>query len=419
MNKENDINHISKPSCGAMADTSFDLHRRIFLKLGFVNFCIYAVMALLVTLLIWLGFVQAMPHFSLLFDNAALAGTVIAIALGVIISFFIILWSNINAAALLHLCNIEGSSFWEDVKVCLMRLLRTLPLALSLSLAQFLLFIPLGSVLVLFILSGVFIAIPLMVYVLVGIAFFVIKGLGMFSMASAMFEGRHFYSPMLQSSKAVVKRHLISGPLCSLFYSLINAAIFFLFLLVIHGQVPSMASVFTEPAAFAVAVGLSALPMLLVGPKLQVLAYVLYKPRESNKPRRAKLPSRAIAAFTDTIICLAVFLASSFGLFYFYGLDMRIAYAGVEAAAIAGSAFFLFCLVYNVYFEVYERGATLGKRLMGLEVVSHIGRLSLLQSLIRNILKLPDILLCPIFVISKSEHLRLGDMLSQTSIKTK
>ena len=120
----------------------------------------------------------------------------------------------------------------------------------------------------------------------------------------------------------------------------------------------------------------------------------------------AGIGSRFIAGVIDFTIQLIVIIA----------LWLIVRPAGGAGAAILSTASFALIFFYDVLFEVFGRGQTLGKRWTGLRVVRAGGRpITLARSSVRNILRLIDILpgfyaigMTSIFITSRNQ--RLGDL---------
>jgi len=92
----------------------------------------------------------------------------------------------------------------------------------------------------------------------------------------------------------------------------------------------------------------------------------------------------------------------------------QMGFAGAVTTAIA---FFAVLTLYNIYFEVFENGQTPGKRALCLVVLNDQGMPpSLLQSLVRNVLRIVDVFGFVAMIFNRN-HRRLGDMLSLTAVE--
>jgi uncharacterized RDD family membrane protein YckC len=122
----------------------------------------------------------------------------------------------------------------------------------------------------------------------------------------------------------------------------------------------------------------------------------------------AGLGSRFVARLLDTLIQLLIIIALAWG--------VGVTHAHGAPVAFALVAIFLVMLVYDVPFEVLNNGRTIGKLAAGIRVVEMSGEpISLLGSLIRNLLRLVDFL--PLFyvvgsisIVSTGRDQRLGDL---------
>ena len=136
-------------------------------------------------------------------------------------------------------------------------------------------------------------------------------------------------------------------------------------------------------------------------------------------PEGADLPldpagvgSRMMACMIDWLIKLAINFALSF----------TLAFTGGFGAGIGMIAFFLLQWFYPVYFEVWQSGATPGKKHMKLLVVNDDGTpVTFAASLLRNLLRVVDFLPFAyltgiITCISNNRFKRLGDLAAGTLV---
>jgi uncharacterized RDD family membrane protein YckC len=101
---------------------------------------------------------------------------------------------------------------------------------------------------------------------------------------------------------------------------------------------------------------------------------------------------------------------------------------GHVGVRLSGGAFLLYLLVWFAYFTICEgvTGQTLGKRLLGIRVVSEAGAdAGLGQAAVRNLLRLVDVLpvlyivgLVSIFATGQGRRQRVGDLAARTRVVT-
>lgn len=134
------------------------------------------------------------------------------------------------------------------------------------------------------------------------------------------------------------------------------------------------------------------------------------------------LLERAVAVIADSIL-ISLFSGLLFGLAVFITNMGTGSTSGLTSMAggLAGFAAGFFGLFYFVLLESRD-GQTLGKKLMNIRVVSDTGTPSMLESLIRNLLRIVDIL--PTFYIVgalavalTSEGQRVGDLAAGTRVR--
>ena len=139
----------------------------------------------------------------------------------------------------------------------------------------------------------------------------------------------------------------------------------------------------------------------------------------------AGLGSRFLALFVDTIIWFLMMLLLIFLFSYLTSFSLTGTFSSLEAWGTALFLFFQFLALwgYFIFFEAYLRGQTPGKRLLGIRVVRDNGLpLSFHHSLIRNLLRIADMLPPPIYilgglsVIISKKGQRLGDMAAGTLV---
>ena len=138
----------------------------------------------------------------------------------------------------------------------------------------------------------------------------------------------------------------------------------------------------------------------------------------------AGIASRAAALFIDTVVValliIAEFLAATLVLSLFAeGLPEA---AGVWVYAVALVIAFITAWAYFVLLEVLRNGRTVGKRALGIRVVRDDGgRVGVMDSIIRNVIRLIDMLpgyygIGLVAVLVSGQNKRLGDMAAGTVV---
>jgi uncharacterized RDD family membrane protein YckC len=123
--------------------------------------------------------------------------------------------------------------------------------------------------------------------------------------------------------------------------------------------------------------------------------------------------SRFAAAIVDALIQGVLLIAAAI-----------VAYAvgGGSGVAVVAVASFVVLFAYDVVFEVWSGGRTLGKRLNGLRVVVEDGRpIGFVRSALRNIMRLVDVyilfgLIGSVSIVVSERNQRLGDLVAGTLV---
>lgn len=138
----------------------------------------------------------------------------------------------------------------------------------------------------------------------------------------------------------------------------------------------------------------------------------------------AGIASRAAALFIDTVILVLLLLAETFAavlIFSAMGENMTDVVA-IWVIAITAVIGFITAWSYFVLLEVLRNGRTVGKRALGIRVVRDDGgRVGVMDSIIRNIMRLVDMLpgyyaVGLVAVLFSANNKRLGDMAAGTVV---
>ena len=228
-------------------------------------------------------------------------------------------------------------------------------------------------------LSDIFnLALPMLIAL--SLIFIIIRTFSFFAMNLTL-EGSHrFLSAVVQSAKMAIKMGLLRIFTVTALTTIVNFGIFALLfsaMLAIFGQFPTdilgLVAILFNPLGTGALMFFAYLITLFITPKTQILTYTICNVQNGQvkQPNAPDIASRSLSAALDIII-VAVFFVTIFSIAarmvsggYFTLADMN-----VLAAAITIIAFFIVFIIYNIYFEIFEGGQTLGKRFFGL-IVHH------------------------------------------------
>lgn len=136
--------------------------------------------------------------------------------------------------------------------------------------------------------------------------------------------------------------------------------------------------------------------------------------------RRAKVASRMLASFIDTMIIIVLCLTPTFiMLFRFFYVKSEL-----NSVQIAILALFNFLIIfgYYVFLEVKLHGQTFGKKITNLKVIRKNGQpLEWKHSFIRNIIRviIDNYFVGVLMMFLKKDSLRLGDLMASTIVVEK
>ena len=415
-------------------DAAFKIYRKgFFVQLGLAYFWSLLLLAA-VGLVVWLGMFVIMPPLAanaqnpLLFSISAML-VVFAIAVS-ISSFFrgLMEGAGVIHARSLSLIGAKELKFLEVIKMTFANSLRVS----SVTLAQTLILIPIvlivslihipiiGSTEIGSILSALLNPSwrTIISVLLILATYAVCKSLFFTSVPIAIFEKNRFFSAVIKSCKTIIsERGFLKVFGFTLLWTLTSLGNFTLIFLIFYILLPSPAAlppiVFHAVLAYIVAIATS--------PIWRNLSVLMYEPPTSSDDNVAGSGARVLAGAVDLLIFAGVFFAV-FGLllWYFRSNAVLINLSNIELVGwmVIILAFFVTYTVYNVYFEIFEGGQTIGKRIFGLRVVTLNGReLRPLQSILRNFFRIMDMLLAaPVFMMLRSDSLRIADILMDTKV---
>jgi len=417
-------NHGKISNLGALTDAAYVNFRTMFSAHAAANGIIAGIFIAAVALFsfLYLGLLwDAIPNFTgnQLTTDGIIIGIFVVFML-LIVAFFLA-WQGAAAVAV-------SRNQDESMAVIIKCALKSAWPALTISLAQILVFLPaLAGVAAMIIINpaqwgaGAFLhATVIAAYVLV----ILLRTVSFFATNVALAQDAHFFTPILRSASTVRSRGFFRIFVITLFITTVNLAIFGILLvglLNLFGQVPAdlgdWADILYNPTWFVAALLLAYLPLAFVLPKLGVLARRLYSPT-AEYPDTPRLASRSMSTALDLVIVGGGFAVIFYVAATIFTGDGRNPFqVSPGAAATTAAAFFVVFTIYNIYFEVFEGGKTLGKRLFGLEVVTNHGESpDFVKSLIRNVFRVVDIFTFVVMIFT-AKHQRVGDMMSLTGVE--
>jgi len=416
-------NHGKIGNLGALIDAAYSNYRQAFsghVSVSGIISAIFIATAIAFGLLAFEVIWGLVPNFT---GNQAVTDgillSVVVFILLLVVSFFLA-W---HGSAAVVVCQNHDESKSAITKTSL----KTAWSAFTISIAQILIFLPtLGGVAAATLAlstDGLGALLPVMIIAAYVIAI-LIRTVAFFATSIALAQGSRFLTPILRSAAVVRSKGFIKIMFVTFIITTINVGLFvalLLTLLTMFGQMPTdaaaLADIMDNPFLAVLATVISYLLLALFAPKLSVLARCLYNEKVTrlSSPR---LASRTMSTSLDILlvgICFVTVFYIATLIFTGEGRNPFALSAGGTITSLA--AFFAVFVIYNVYFEVFENGQTLGKRLFGLEVVTDQGEPpNLIKSVVRNVFRIIDIVTFAVMVFS-SKHQRVGDLMSLTHVE--
>ncbi|MCL2235073.1 MAG: RDD family protein [Defluviitaleaceae bacterium] len=410
-----------RKSLGVLCDITLDRYvDRLGLNIGLSALVNIGFFAFLIGY-IALGFGVVQPNLefagteiagnSMVIDGIFLGGFVVLLL--PILTFFLML----NGAAAVAVCGENTPDFLQAAKFTLRKAWGVFTLSLAQTLMFMLVFAVFGVVALLNLnlfldLTPVFIGILVVVLI-----FF--RSLSFFATNLVLTQRRYFFGAIFASARLVLGRGFLKVFTVTTVVTLINLLMYGVIFVVLHTLFSPLAITdalnFLQPQ-FYVLVLVAYMPMIFIAPRLDVIAQSFLNPPD-DFPYEAGLGSRTLAVAVDLLIPIVITgaIAAVFILMTNISFEDGV-HLGITT--IWGVAFFLVFIMYNIYFEVFEQGQTPGKKLLHLRVVSEDGSpVTLMKSILRNVLRIVDIVSFVMIVFDKKHH-RLGDMLSYTKVIT-
>jgi uncharacterized RDD family membrane protein YckC len=248
------------------------------------------------------------------------------------------------------------------------------------------------------------------------------RSLTFFATTLAITEKRYFFGAIFAGVRLVIKRGFFRILIITTLISLVNLLLFFgifyaLYALISPNELQFSIDLYFklfDPLFYAIIL-LALVPMTFLAPRLNLIALSFYSPPKAIIPR-AGLSSRTLAVLVDVTILAVAFFAIYLLSLFLFDLSFGLVNINLGVVAVLIFAFFILFALYNIYFEVMSFGQTPGKRLMSLRVTAEDGEpVKLLQSVLRNVLRIIDIVSFVMILIDRKHH-RLGDVLSYTKV---
>lgn len=404
-------------SLGMFCDVALDRYRERFgLNVG-VLAVVNLVFIVFLGGLAFLGVSVVHPAVSGLTDNQPFNDLVfLAIAIPVVGFFVSAFLMFSSASAILVGAGSDKVSFGKVIK----HLCRRIPAILSLAFAQSIVYLVVYAVIVFTWFNNVESALQWYPYLLGGL--FVLASLqrvfSFFSLNLVMLEKKSFFGAMFASARLVIKSGLARIFIITMLITIVNLVLFGGIFVLLHSVFSNYALFhqlnLIDPLFYILFVA-AYIPVIFISPRLNLIALSFYTPQKRCSVT-AGLGSRTLATLADLIIPIAVSLAIYAVFAMVSGSAADLENINVGVIIIFAIAFFVVFSLYNIYFEVFVNGQTLGKRLMSLRVVSENGEpVTMLKSILRNVLRIVDIVSFIMILIDKNHH-RLGDVLSATKV---
>lgn len=408
-------------SLGVLCDITLD---RYMERLG-LNKGLSVLVNILFFLFLWayvsLGFFVVHPNLS--FEGTAMAGNQIAIdgvffgGFALLLLPFIGFFLMLNGAAAVVVCGENQPNLSQALKALARKSLGIFSLALAQTLL-FMLAFGIFGVIAFFNLDLFLTLTPIFIGVLV-VVLIIVRSMSFFSVNLVITHQKYFFGAIFASGKMVLKGGFIKVFVVVLVVTMVNLFMYGIIFLIVHQLLSPMPindiGTFLSPNFYTLLL-VAYIPMIFISPRMDTIAQSFLSPPDIF-PHQAGLGSRTLAFAVDLLIPATVKVALVIIFILLTNLNFEDGlHLGI--GIIWGIAFFFIFVMYNIYFEVFEKGQTPGKKLLNLRVVSEDGSpITLMKSILRNILRIVDIVSFVLILFDKNHH-RLGDVLSYTKVIT-
>ena len=416
-------NRIKSGNLGALTDIALTKHKSTYAQQAAYAGLINVIFAACVFAFGWLGLAviwPAMPNFT---GNQTITDGIILGIFSILMLLVVALFLAWQSAASIVICKQHDSGNSDNLQV--VTVIKAARPAASVLFAVILVFAPFLVVFALIAVTNFSLAPPLLFVLFLILT--VLRAISFYAVNMALEGEYRFLSALVHSAKMVARQGAVGIYAIVATITTINLAAFlglFFVFLTIFGQFPANIFDFAETLQNPMGIGallfLAYLITIFITPRMQILAYTLYAPTDLTITRKHPGPaSRSLAAALDIIIVAAVFAVCFYAaVLLVSGGNFALSQINIFAAIIAIIAFFAVYVIYNVFFEVYGGGQTPAKRVFGLIVNGAAQNPRLLQSLVRNILRIADVFGFVAIAFAR-EHRRLGDFLSLMTVEYK
>jgi len=329
------------------------------------------------------------------------------------LSFFIML----NGAAAVAVCGENAPDFAQAAKFTLRKAWGVFSLALAQTLMFVLIFAIFG--LVAFLNLDLFLNLTAVFAAMLIVVMIFFRSLSFFATNLVLTHRKYFFGAIIFSARLAFAKGFAKIFAVTAVVTMVNLLLYAIVFIILHNIFSPWALLdannLLTPQFYVLILG-AYVPMIFIAPRLDVIAQSFLNPPD-DFPCEAGLGSRTLAVGVDFLVPAAItaILATIFILLTGISFEGGVHFG---VLVIWGLAFFLVFIMYNIYFEVFEGGQTPGKKLLRLRVVSEDGSpVTLMKSILRNVLRIVDVVSFVLILFDKKHH-RLGDMLSYTKVIT-
>ena len=414
---------------GLLADAALAKHKNTFAQQAAFAGLINGIFAMVGFVFGWLSLAVIWPAIPNFTGNQTITDGIVLGVFSILMLLIVAIFMAWQSAATIVISKHHGREGTE-LSVTVKAVAKAALPAASVLFAFILVFVPFLAVFALVIafnLSAALVLAPPLLFALF-LVLIALRTLSFFAVNLAV-DGKHrFLSALINSFKMVLRQGFFRIFCVTALLTTINLGLFlviFYTLLIIFGQYPDnlieLFMILANPLGVAALLFLAYLIMIFVTPKTQILAYALYSPADcAPEHDQPGLASRSLATALDIVIAGTIFFICFYGAVVLVsGGGFALSQMNFFAAIITIVAFFAVYAIYNVYFETFGGGQTPAKCVFGLVVRGQDGGdADLMQSLVRNTLRIVDIFGFVVIVFNK-EHRRLGDLLSLTKVEYK
>jgi len=373
--------HDKLGNIAMMVDIAFASYKRTFALQAAMMGLIGSIFLIVALVLAYVGLSVILPAIPNFTGNQTITEGITLGVFAVVIFFVIAFFLMWQSATNIVICKYDNGKN-TDVVYIIKAAAKAAASALTTLFAFILLFVPFLVIFVLIAainLSAIFsLALPMLIALF--LIFITVCTFSFFAMSLTL-EGSHrFLSATIQSVKMVMKLGFLRIFAITALTTIINFSIFILLfsaMLGVFGQFPTdilgFVDILFNPMGTGALMFFAYLITLFITPKTQFLAHTMYNMQNSQSKSLdvPNIASRSLSISLDIVI-VAIFFIAVFSAMarMVSGGDFAVADMNIFAVIITIVAFFIVFIIYNIYFEIFENGQTLAKRLFGLIVHS-------------------------------------------------